>query len=281
MRKGDSQTFSYTGNVQEFTIPNTGLYKLEVWGAQGGAYGGYSIGYKVLNAGTKIYVVVGGKGSEISPFVQTGSNPGGYNGGGNGYNVSYGEDNDQKRFGGGGGGATHIALVTGTLSSIGKTDFVTNGKGLIVAGGGGGNTINYYGNRSYSGGSGGGTNGGANQGGGSAGGTQSSGFAFGQGGSTSGEYGGGGGGGFYGGRGRSGGDSNTPGSGGSGWIDGVPEITYQGETYTPSTINGQRSGNGEAKLTLMSGGGVKYGEKDVTVYYGTKLVSVYYGDKQL
>ena len=29
-------TYSYTGNVQTFTVPYDGNYKLEVWGEQGG-----------------------------------------------------------------------------------------------------------------------------------------------------------------------------------------------------------------------------------------------------
>ena len=56
---------SYTYKVLE-----SGYYKLEVWGAQGGTQdpaigsggkGGYSIGYKYLTANTTIHVVVGGK----------------------------------------------------------------------------------------------------------------------------------------------------------------------------------------------------------------------------
>ncbi len=69
--------FSYKGSVEEYTCPSTGYYKLEVWGAQGGAanyeyqsgkhryygggFGGYTVGEIFLNAGTKLYVCVGGR----------------------------------------------------------------------------------------------------------------------------------------------------------------------------------------------------------------------------
>ena len=31
-----TKNFDYTGGIQTFTAPDTGTYKLEVWGAQGG-----------------------------------------------------------------------------------------------------------------------------------------------------------------------------------------------------------------------------------------------------
>ena len=113
--------FDYTGSEQTLTIPITGRYKLETWGAQGGkyssyfsGYGGYSIGYMNLSENSKLYINVGGVGSV---------NVGGYNGGGA---TSY--------SGGGGGGATHIATTSGLLSTLenSKTSI------LIVSGGGGG-----------------------------------------------------------------------------------------------------------------------------------------------
>ena len=147
-----SKDFSYTGGVQSFTVPATGTYKLEVWGAQGGygaaayhsrgGYGGYSYGNISLTKGQQLFVVVGGQG-----------NSGGYNGGGASYKFTNG------------GGATHIAKTTnrGELKNYAsyKSEI------LIVAGGGGGgghanpddyedvDVINYS-----KGGSGGGTNGG-------------------------------------------------------------------------------------------------------------------------
>ena len=145
-----SWTFAYTGNVQTFTAPTTGTYKLETWGAQGGdgkttmdynqkgGYGGYSKGEVNLTANQKIYIVVGGQGKQgqgdgKSRVVVAG----GYNGGANnlaGY--SYSSDN----YFGSGGGATHIATESkgdGTLSNYENYQSSL----LIVAGGGGGS---YY-----------------------------------------------------------------------------------------------------------------------------------------
>ena len=74
-------TYNYTGSVQQVDLP-AGTYKLEVWGAQGGnassyvgGKGGYSVGNLRLNNNSKIYVYVGGKGS---------NNVAGFNGGGAG-----------------------------------------------------------------------------------------------------------------------------------------------------------------------------------------------------
>ena len=240
-------TFDYTGDVQSFTVPVSGIYKLEVWGAQGGisgGNGGYSKGYKTLTQGTVIYIVCGGAGgSETS---------GGYNGGG------YGDsDNWGGRNAGMGGGATHMALVSGTLSSIGKSSFDSNG--LIVAGGGGGGIMRSYGtgNDTFAGGVGGGTTGGNGvdpwgSGYYGTGGSQTSGGsysgAFGQGGSyrSGGDCRGGGGGGYYGG--GYGRDDYRTGGGGSGWIGGV--TSYAGNSAFME--NGTNSGNGHATITFMA-----------------------------
>lgn len=64
--------FSYTGEIQTFTAPRTGIYQLETWGAQGGdatdgtntargGYGAYSVGEVFLAQGDKLYVNVGGQ----------------------------------------------------------------------------------------------------------------------------------------------------------------------------------------------------------------------------
>ena len=63
-------TLCYTGNVQTFTAPVSTTYKLEVWGAQGGAShndngyvdqggkGGYSKGSLSLNISSNLYIYV-------------------------------------------------------------------------------------------------------------------------------------------------------------------------------------------------------------------------------
>ena len=116
--------FDYTGREITFVAPVTGVYKLETWGAQGGSYssnyfggyGGYSVGYVNLAVKNLLYVNVGSAGNYHT---------GGYNGGGYVNNANYGQA---------GGGATHIALKSGLLSTL------ENNKDniLIVSGGGGG-----------------------------------------------------------------------------------------------------------------------------------------------
>lgn len=215
---GTSYPFAYvTGDNKEQTleIVRSGYYKLEVWGAQGGSstitggYGGYSSGYVRLTRGTILYINVGEQPTDLN---------GGYNGGGQAgtaYNAR------------GGGGATHIALSTGTLASFdsdedGVADSNEIGNILIVAGGGGGSGVENGGGRYVLGGAAGGFKGNSS----SiedyehiysivSGATQSTGYAFGQGGPTS-SWTGGGGGGFYGGLGKT--STYFGGSGGSGYI---------------------------------------------------------------
>lgn len=217
--------FDYTGSEQVFTVPYTGVYKFELWGAQGGngngsdayrgGYGSYSTGNFKLEENDVLYINVGGKGMNGSVNKVLG----GYNGGGASTCLS-------DKNSGSGGGATHVALESGLLSTFSEK---TN-KLLIVAGGGGGGSIeyNYY---MSTGGSGGGMtgvsgnfyniNGQVNTsrssgGGGSqvSGGSGPSGSgSFGIGGESS--NGAGGGGGFYGG---GAGLNGSSGGGGSGYI---------------------------------------------------------------
>ena len=189
--------YDYTGSVQTFTAPLSGRYKLEVWGAQGGSsggVGGYSVGTYTLTANQKIYINIGGAGGNGV------NGAGGYNGGGRGYAST--------AVCAGGGGATHIATISGLLSTLSSN----KDKILIVAGGGGG-----YCESGGTGGVGGGI-----KGGGSNPGTQTGGASFGLGAGVSSGccMRGGGGGGFYGG----GHADNDKGYGGSGYI-GNPLLT--------------------------------------------------------
>ncbi len=182
---------------------------------------------------------------------------GGYNGGGAGGKGSsqYPDRTNYAWGAAGGGGATHIATVTGILSSLSSNKAAV----LIVAGGGGGACQNYdmINANIKSGGDGGGTTGEdgkpqRNDNSFSAkGASQSSGYSFGQGkNGTSKEYwascgaegNGGGGGGYYGGYScqKSGENSNYGGGGGSGYIGGVTN---------GSTTAGVQSGNGKALVT--------------------------------
>ena len=276
---GHTWTFDYTGDVQNFNVPCDGTYKIEAWGAQGGdanttyigGKGGYASGNITLEKEETLYVVVGGAGSSFQGAGPT-SGSGGYNGGGSGkvYN------SDSSRKAASGGGATHIAKVTGTLASIEYTSFVTQGNGYIVAGGGGGGHYTNSNNCGVGGNAGGLTGliptqyGTENTGSRiSVGGKQNesscatgnkSCSSFGQGGSPySGEYNGagsGGGGGLYGGSSANG----SAGAGGSSYIGGVINgTTIAGNAAMPthdgaSTMTGN-TGNGYAKITFIGSTG--------------------------
>jgi len=65
-------SFGFTGTIQEYTVPKTGIYSLETWGAQGGdatdgtntargGYGSYAYGEVFLQQGDVLYVNVGGQ----------------------------------------------------------------------------------------------------------------------------------------------------------------------------------------------------------------------------
>jgi hypothetical protein len=232
-----SQTFSYTGGVQTYTVPcNVTSVTIQTWGAQGGnaqyagGLGGYASGNLSVSANSTFSVYVGGQGSGAT---------GGYNGGG----TSGG-------CGAGGGGASDVRNSGGTK--------------LIIAPGGGGGGCDMYGYTGSAGGIGGGANGGtsgSSNGGYSSGGggSQASGGisdgccsvgtagSWGQGGSGAGlgcgyypGNGGGGGGGYYGGGGGGNCGGNTGGGGGS---------SYTGGVTGGSTTGGQRSGNGQVTIS--------------------------------
>lgn len=133
VKKGQVLDYKYTGGVQSVTLP-VGTYKLEVWGAEGGmalnnygGYGGYSVGILTLtDESTVLYIQVGGRPASVGDDRVV--VPGGYNGGGNGYNRYY---NDTATYGQGGGGGTDIRIGQDSLYAR-----------VIVAGGGGGSSSN-------------------------------------------------------------------------------------------------------------------------------------------
>ncbi len=268
-----TSSFSYTGDYYAWTVPYTGNFILESWGAQGGGTGtnywgvggngGYAKGTAALTAGTILYIYVGQQG-----FLSDSSMA--FNGGGwgtktNGYS-SYT-----------GGGATHIATTSGLLSTLASSTSSI----LIVAGGGGGAAGS--GNSSWSayaaaGGAGGGTNGlaGSHSNGetpyrkAGTGGTSSAGGASGDNGGqvpanaasfgrgangtasqVDGISGGGGGGGYYGG--GAGSDAGGGGGGGSGYTGTLTSTTLTaGNATMPNPSGGTmtgKSGNGFVKIT--------------------------------
>ena len=145
------QDFDYTGTEQVLTIPKTGTYKIELWGASGGGItvndtfyngglGGYVSGIISLEEQQKLYIYVGGS---------TSTYEGGYNGGSTG-----GTTNDGTYTGG--GGSTDIRLVNGewnVFSSLKSRIMVASGGagtgiyiGNIILGGSAGGVSGYSGN---------------------------------------------------------------------------------------------------------------------------------------
>ena len=259
---------SCTQTVQTYTAPLACKHYLQVWGAQGatgnssynigtGGKGGYTYGYtQIVNTADPLYVVVGGVGTSGAEYGTTEcyahSRYAGYNGGG------YGQS--------GGGGATHIAKVSGLLNTLASHS--NNGNILLVAGGGGGPDNN--GTGGYGGGLTGGTGsagsgtsgtGGKTNGNSGTGGSGIGNGSFGQGGNigtTSNDSAGGGGGGWYGG-GSSNTDKSASGGGGSSWYGGVNDggtIAGNAAVPNPNAATGNESGvghagNGNARITFL------------------------------
>ena len=249
--------FSYTGECTTYIAKSDGYYNLEVWGAQGGNYnttyvgglGGYSKGIVHLTKGTTLYVCVGGQPQTVTTTKT--AVPGGFNGGGNGFNRDY---SSTYTYGQAGGGATDIRIGQNSLYAR-----------VIVAGGGSGS------NNRISGYAGGGLSGVTGQSGYA--GTQTSagsGGSFGQGGSatTSGSnyrYGAsGGGGGFYGGGAIASYSDSTNydkyTGGGSGYVytsstaSSYPSGCLLNSTYyltAASTTEGINTGHGKATITYI------------------------------
>ena len=249
--------FTYTGECTTYIAKSDGYYILEVWGAQGGNYnttyvgglGGYSKGIVQLTKGTTLYVCVGGQPQTVTTTKT--AVPGGFNGGGNGFNRDY---SSTYTYGQAGGGATDIRIGQNSLYAR-----------VIVAGGGSGS------NNRISGYAGGGLSGITGQSGYA--GTQTSagtGGSFGQGGSatTSGSnyrYGAsGGGGGFYGGGAIASYSDSTNydkyTGGGSGYVytsstaSSYPSGCLLNSNYylaSASTTEAINTGNGKATITYM------------------------------
>lgn len=271
-----------TPGIYAVQVPYSARYKIKACGAQGGStgahyralpngqavspggLGGYSEGTIFLNAGTVLYMCVGGHPGDSSAT-------GGYNGGGNALVTN------SSGSASAGGGATHIATANGLLKDLASN----SGAVLLVAGGGGGASFTESGDWAVyaPGGSGGGTNGGDSgaasgglewntdadgdyvnmhgQGlpasGGGRGGTQSAGGvgedglphrngSFGQGGDGS-DFAyraGGGGGGWFGG---SAGFNAGAGAGGSGYLN--PSLA------STQMLNGHQVGNGYAEISIL------------------------------
>ncbi|HWA09837.1 MAG TPA: putative Ig domain-containing protein [Opitutaceae bacterium] len=142
-----TQTFSFAGSVQNYTIPSGVNYiQIKAWGAGGGgdgpegpSYGGgggfTSASYSVT-PGQVVHVVVGGGGYAANSYSDDGGGYGGYGSG------AGGDAGDPWGSSGGGGGGTQVNV----------SNFLN-----VFAGGGGGSSAGGYG--SNTGGAGGGANG--------------------------------------------------------------------------------------------------------------------------
>ena len=131
----------YTGKSQKIIIPDTGTYKLEVWGAQGGTdgaylggYGAYSVGNIRLQKGQELYVFVGEKGyggRTIENEAYEGAFPNG------GKTIVY--DPQYRISSSAGGGSTHIALTNTLIENM-----ANNLNDLLIVAGAGGGSCNWW-----------------------------------------------------------------------------------------------------------------------------------------
>ena len=227
-----SREFEYTGDVQEYIVPKTGNYKVELWGASGGSSmangsvgakggnGAYTSGTISLEKGQKLYIYVGQKGADAIVGSNTTAS---YNGGG------YGTwDNSDDEAAGAGGGATDIRLISGTWNN-----FESLKSRIMVAGAGGGASWKTVG------GNAGGLIGNASNPA-TKGGTQISGYKFGigQNGYGAGDSDGvaGAGSGYYGGTTSSASNGKESGAGGSSYISGYDGCDSISENSTEDNI---------------------------------------------
>ena len=227
-------TYEYTGSAQTWTVPTSGNYRIELWGAegggtisQGGGKGGYVSAERAFNASEVYYFYVGGMGT--GPSISFSScEGGGWNGGGCGV-----------YHGSGGGGATDMRITSGAWNNATSL----NSRILVAAAGGGVRAVNYTagnaggisgysGDTSHSGG-------GASQ---TSGGRAGTGYCTasaggkGYGGSAC-TAAGGGGAGYYGGGGGAQDKIDGGGGGGSSYISGHPGCaTYTGYTFVNTVM---------------------------------------------
>ncbi len=152
--------FDYTGDVQSYTVPLAGTYKLEVWGAEGGGAsitlggkGAYVSGYLKLLKGSILYIYVGEHGdifdahdiiktetfeskknkSDDNIFTLGRINHTIFNNGGESVKIRDG-------WSYGGGGSTDIRLSKGEWNSFNSL------KTRIIVASGGGGACTYFAN---------------------------------------------------------------------------------------------------------------------------------------
>lgn len=126
-----SEDFPYTGDVQTYKVKADGVYKIELWGAQGGNVGGkgaYTSGNIKLNSGDTLYFYVGGMGTTSLPeshnLINNNFNSG---------TSTAGQIYNPSRYWGSGGGSTDVRLVNGSWDNFNSLK-----SRIMVAGSGGG-----------------------------------------------------------------------------------------------------------------------------------------------
>ena len=131
---GTVYDYSFTGDYQVFDVPFDGYYKVELWGASGGASnrnsntGGYTSGIIGFNKSLNLYIYIGEAG-ELSAGTT-------FNGGG-----SPGTGLNTSGLGYQGGGATDIRLVSGNWDDFDSL----KSRIMVAAGAGGSGWIGYSG----------------------------------------------------------------------------------------------------------------------------------------
>ncbi len=237
-----STTFTYTGSVQTYTVPEgVTSMRIDAYGAQGGSlssyvggYGAQMSGFFNINSGSLLHIIVGGKGVTGTTWA----------GGGGGGSFVYQPSSTLYIAAGGGGGAANGAVglnatttsngVAGTLGGVGGTNGTGGSAGLYSGGGAG--WISNGGDTSY--GKGGKTSSTAWAGGVGYSGDGAGGFGGG-----GGAYAGGGGGGGYSGGGAGGYSSNARAGGGGG--------SYNAGTNQSNSVS-SLAGNGEVIIYVST-----------------------------
>lgn len=126
--------FSYTGTIQTWVAPTTGLYDLSAWGAPGGmsnnlsGKGAIVSARFLISAGASLNLVVGGAGGSAT-----------YSGGGGGGSWVYGATEDLYLVAGGGGGGGYYNFGSSSAGTNGSGDGGRGGGGSGGAGGAGWN----------------------------------------------------------------------------------------------------------------------------------------------
>ena len=275
---GEKIEFYYTGDYQEYEIKESGYYRIQCWGADGGysvgngsrkangGTGGYTSGIIYLEKGEKIYIYVGGHGEDATVGKDSQN---GYNGGGLGT-----WDHEDDETAGAGGGATDIRLIANEWN-----DFESLKSRIMVAAGGGGASWE------TEGGAGGGLEGLTNRKI-SVPGTQISGYQFGigQDGYGTGDSNGvaGSGGGYYGGTTSDYSDNAEAGAGGSSYVSGYEGCNAISKDSTSENIihTGQSIHYSNKRFlysVILDGNNSEIGSKEgldghtTITFYGDKL----------